>query len=59
MFEHFTKRELYLLASAIFDKKNSLMRKEEGKVKMTQSEFDDYFELSALHLKIKDLINER
>lgn len=56
----FTKRELYLISSCLFDRKNSLMRKDEGsKIKMTQSEFDEYFELLALHLKIKDFINER
>ena len=54
----FTKRELYLIASAIFEKKNSL-KKSEGKVKMSPEAFDDYLELSVLHLKLKDYINER
>lgn len=50
----FTKRELYIIANAIFDKKS-----EGGKVKMSPEAFDDYLELSVLHLKIKDFINER
>lgn len=54
----FTKRELYIIASCLFDRKNSLVRKDQGS-EMTVSEFDEYFELSTLHLKIKDLINER
>lgn len=55
----FTKRELYLIASAIFEKKNSLKKSEQGKVKMSPEAFDDYLELSVLHLKIKDYINDR
>lgn len=55
----FTKRELYLIASTIFEKKNSLKKSEEGKVKMSPEAFDDYLELSVLHLKLKDYINER
>ena len=55
----FTKRELYIIANAIFEKKSSLKKSEEGKVKMSPEAFDDYLELSALHLKIKDYINER
>ena len=55
----FTKRELYIIADAIFEEKNSLKKSEEGKIKMSPEAFDDYLELSALHLKIKDYINER
>lgn len=55
----FTKRELYIIANAIFEKKNSLKKSEEGKVKMSPETFDDYLELSVLHLKLKDYINER
>ena len=55
----FTKRELYIIADAIFEKKNSLKKSKEGKIKMSPEAFDDYLELSALHLKIKDYINER
>ena len=55
----FTKRELYIIADAIFEKKNSLKKSEEGKINMSPEAFDDYLELSALHLKIKDYINER
>ena len=55
----FTKRELYIIADTIFEKKNSLKKSEEGKIKMSPEAFDDYLELSALHLKIKDYINER
>lgn len=56
----FTKRELYLIARAIFEYKQKL-KKNDGtdKVKMSVIEFDDYLELSVLHLKIKDFINER
>lgn len=53
----FTKRELYIIADTIFEKKNSLKKSEEGKIKMSPEAFDDYLELSALHLKIKDYIN--
>lgn len=53
----FTKRELYIIADAIFEKKNSLKKSEEGKIKMSPEAFDDYLELSVLHLKIKDCIN--
>ena len=55
----FTKRELYLIAKVIFEKKNSLKKSEQGKVKMSPEAFDDYLELSVLHLKIKDYINDR
>lgn len=55
----FTKRELYIIANTIFEKKNSLKKSEEGKIKMSPEAFDDYLELSALHLKIKGCINER
>lgn len=55
----FTKRELYIIVNAIFEKKNSLKKSEEGKIKMSPEAFDEYLELSALHLKIKDYINER
>ena len=55
----FTKRELYIIANVIFEKKNSLKKSEEGKIKMSPEAFDDYLELSAIYLKIKDYINER
>lgn len=57
----FTKRELYLIANAIHDRKNDFMdnHSENNKIKMSRYDFDEYFELSTLHLKIKDLINER
>jgi len=55
----FTKRELYLIARAIFDYKMKLKhRKENGHTMFKEDEFDDYIELSILHLKVKDFINE-
>lgn len=55
----FTKRELYIIARAIYDKKKSIMKSVEGKVKMSPEAFDEYLELSVLHLKLKDYTNER
>ena len=58
----FTIRELYIIANAINDKKNNFMDNhsdDNNKIKMSRYDFDEYFELSSLHLKIKDIINDR
>lgn len=57
----FTKRELYIIAEAIFQKKSELKKRDvtNNSVKMSPEAFDEYLELSVLHFKLKDLINER
>lgn len=61
MFGDFTKREMYLIANIISEKKNAFMdeHSENNKIKMSRYDFDEYFELVSLLLKIKDIINDR
>ena len=56
----FSVRELYMLSRAIFEYKNNMKKSDsDSKVKFSPEQFDEYLEVSLLHLKLKDMINGR
>ena len=62
----FTKRELYILCDAVYQKKQQILKKinkdENSDVNVNQLmassyELDDLIDVAILHLKLKDLIS--